>query len=305
MHGFAVHAANPTNQVVSCKPGAISRIRYQSLTVNPQTTEPELPSGNEAAAKPLSRDENLDVAGTSREQEGLEPKGPAGESAQEQHLSVVCPFPGQPIRQRKHRGRGRYRVCGSTLISVQQATNIIEAVEFAKSIDLPLVAHVTIHWSGTVAFDDHDGLRFAKVREGLNKILLRRRIPNAWAWCRECKAHTDIVHCHLLFHLPVEYRSGPKLAEMEAHLARLVDLHGDGILGEFAVRLEIWPDPDGLYLIKGGGPDVWKQFPRIRKDWREGQGVIHGKRCGVCQNLGPAARGRVALKQQERTGAAS
>jgi hypothetical protein len=20
-------------------------------------------------------------------------------------------------------------------------------------------------------------------------------------WCRECKAHTDIVHCHLLFHL--------------------------------------------------------------------------------------------------------
>jgi hypothetical protein len=72
-------------------------------------------------------------------------------------------------------------------------------------------------------------------------------------------------------------------------------------LGEFAVKLTLWPDPDGLYLIKGGGPDVWKQFPRIRKDWREGQGVIHGKRCGVSQNLGAAARGRVALKQQERT----
>jgi hypothetical protein len=132
--------------------------------------------------------------------------------------------------------------------------------------DLPLVAHLTIHWSGTIAFDDHDGTRFAKVREGLNKILFRRGIPAAWVWCRECKAHTDIVHSHLLFYLPSEYRSGAKLAEIEAHLERLVDRHGDGILGEFAVKLEIWPDPDGLYLIKGGGPRVWAQFPRIRKN---------------------------------------
>jgi hypothetical protein len=168
-----------------------------------------------------------------------------------------------------------------------------------------LVAHLTIHWAGTVAFDDNDGKRFAKVREGLAKLLLRRGIPPAWIWCRECKAHTDVVHCHLLFHLPVEFRSGRKLDELTVAIERLVERHGDGILGEFAVKLVIHADPDGLYLIKGGGPDVWKQFPRIRKDWREGQGVIHGKRCGVSQNLAPAARGRVALKQQERTGAAS
>jgi hypothetical protein len=177
---------------------------------------------------------------------------------------------------------------------------------FVRTVDLPMVAHATIHLSGTVAFDDHDGTRFAKVREGLNKVLLRRGIPAAWAWCRECKAHTDIVHCHLLFHLPVEYSSGPKLAEMAAHLMRLVDLHGDGILGEFAVKLVIWPDPDGLYLIKGGGPMVWAQFPRIRKDWRKPQGVIHGKRFGVTQNIGPTARlragdaGESLLWQQAR-----
>jgi hypothetical protein len=161
------------------------------------------------------------------------------------------------------------------------------------------VAHVTIHWSGTVAFDDHDGTRFAKVREGLAKVLLRRDIPPAWVWCRECKAHTDIVHSHLLFHLPVEYRSGPKLAEIEAHLLRLVGRHGDGILGEFTVALKLWSDPDGLYLIRGGGPDVCKRFPRIRKDWRKPQGVIHGKRCGTSQNLGPAAR---ACKNWPTTG---
>lgn len=72
------------------------------------------------------------------------------------------------------KARGPYRVYGSKYISVPQAKNLIEAVDFAKSIDLPLVAHLTIHWSGTVAFDDHEGARFAKVREGLVKVLLRR-----------------------------------------------------------------------------------------------------------------------------------
>jgi hypothetical protein len=154
----------------------------------------------------------------------------------------------------------------------------------------PLVAHLTIHWSGTIAFDDPDCARFAKVRKGLNKILFRRGIPGAWVWCRECKAHTDIVHCHLLFQLPPQYRSSAKLDQIKAALDRLVGRHGDGILGEFAVKLMIWPDPDGLYLIKGGGPKVWKLFPHIRKTWRTAQGVVHGKRCRTSQNIGRAAR---------------
>src|SRR5262249_10504664 len=103
----------------------------------------------------IQHGENLDVVRTSRDQENLQPKGSAGESALDPHLSVVCPFPAQPSIQRK--ARGRYRAHGSKYISVPQATNLIEAVAFAKSIDLPLVAHLTIHWSGTVAFDDHEG----------------------------------------------------------------------------------------------------------------------------------------------------
>ena len=236
----------------------------------------------------LQLDENLDVVRTSRDQESVEPKGSASESPPDPLLSVVCPFPAQPDNRRKH--RGRYRPRGTKYISVPQATNIVEAVRFAKSIDLPLVAHFTLHWSGTVAFDDPDGSRFAKAREGLAKLLLRRGIPPTWAWCRECKAHTDIVHCHLIFHMPIDYRTGPKLDGIKAALERLVDRHGDGILGEFAVKLTLWPDPDGLYLIKGGGPTVWKLFPRIRKEWRKAQGIIFGKRCGTSQSLGPAAR---------------
>ena len=235
----------------------------------------------------------MDVAGTSRDLESLEAKGPAGNFAPDPLLSVVCPSPAQPARERKH--RGHYRPRGSKYISVPQATNLIEAVKFAKSIDLPLVAHLTIHWSGTDAWDDPDGTRFAKVREGLAKVLNRRGIPVAWVWCRECKKHTDIVHSHLLFHLPAEYRFGRKLDELTVALERLVALHGGGIWSEYAVKLKIWRDPDGLYLLKGGGPEVWRLF-RIKKKWREAQGVIHGKRCGTSQSIGPAARLRALMQ---------
>ena len=258
----------------------------------PLDTEP----GDNRSAQ---RDENLDVVRTSRDQESLEPQAWRVIPVLLRTYLVVCPSPGQPVSQRNH--RGRYRPRGSKSISVQQAANILEAVKFAKSIGVPLVAHLTLHWSGTVAFDDPDGTRFASIREGLSKVLLRRGIPPAWIWCRECKAHTDVVHCHLLFHLPAEYRTGAKRDEIEAHLERLVDRHGDAILGEFAVRLQVWPDPDGLYLIKGGGPKVWKLFPRIRQKWRTSQGVVYGKRCGTSQSIGPAARLRALMQTTAST----
>ena len=85
---------------------------------------------------------------------------------------LLCALTRTARRQPKR--RGPYRAGGSKYLSVTQATNIIEAVNFAKLIGLPLVAHATIHWSGTIAFDDPDGIRFAKVREGLSKVFVRR-----------------------------------------------------------------------------------------------------------------------------------
>ena len=259
-------------------------------------------------AEPLNdrsaqRDENLDVPGLDQERNIGGAKGPAGNSAPDPHLSVVCPFPAPLLRLRKH--RGRYRARGSKLVSVPQATNIIEAVDHARTIGLPLVAHATIHWSGSVVFDDPDGKLFAKVREGLHKWLIRRGIVGGLTcvWCRECKAHTDIVHYHLLFDLPVEYRTGARFLQVEAALFRLVGRHGGGILGEFAVKLIIHPDPDGLYLIKGGNKEVWDHF-NIRKEWRKSQGIIHGKRCGVTENVGRAARNRCRLRLLTERGAA-
>ena len=187
----------------------------------------------------------------------------------------------------------RKQLRASKSITMRQATSIMEAVRFAKLIDLPLVAHLTIHWSLTDAGDDPDGKLFAKVREGLDKWLHRHGIVFASAWSRERQSggQSDVVHCHLLFHLPVQYRTGKKLLKVEDAISRLVQRHGRGLTDERAIKLVIHDNPDGKYLIKGGGTKVWKRF-RVRKEHRRSQGLIHGKRCGVTENIGPAARQR-------------
>ena len=121
------------------------------------------------ARRKLIASKNLDVPETSHDSITQAANGSAGDLTPEPLLSVVSPDAAPNEKQ-----RGRYRPHGSKHLSLDQATNIIEAVDYARAIKFPfLVAHVTIHWSGTVAFDDHHGTRLAKVREGLKKVLLR------------------------------------------------------------------------------------------------------------------------------------
>jgi hypothetical protein len=118
-----------------------------------------------------------------------------------------------------------------------------------------------------------------------------------------------VDHCHLLFYLPVEYRTGKKLLEVEAAIYRLIkrhgrrdgDKHGDGYWADEVIKVVIHDNPDGKYLIKGGDPKVWKRF-RVRKEHRRLQGMIHGKRCGTTENIGPAARKRWNNGQDDKEG---
>ena len=240
--------------------------------------------------------QNLDVVRTSQDPEIGRAKGGAGELAPASLLSSLCACPAQPDQQCER--RRQYRVGGTRYITVPQATNIIEAVAFAKSASLRLVAHLTVHWAYADIGDDPDGKLFAKVREGLDKWLGRQNIRFAGVWARERQSggRSDVVHYHLLFHLPVEYRTGAKLRQIETAISRLVELHGGGILHEQVVDLRVHENPDGKYLIKGGGPDVWKRF-RLRPEHRRRQGIIYGKRCGTTQNIGPAARKRWKERQ--------
>src|SRR5262245_34015013 len=70
---------------------------------------------------------------------------------------------------------------------------------------------------------------------------------------------------------------------MGAAIYRLINRHGRGYWADEVIKLNIWPNPDGKYLIKGGGRKVWKKFG-LRKEHRRLQGIIHGKRCGTTEN---------------------
>jgi hypothetical protein len=208
---------------------------------------------------------------------------------------ALLPLPeadrGEPTKPRQPRASKR--------ITMRQATNIMEAVRFAKMIGLPLVAHLTVHWSLTDVTDDPDGKLFAKVREGLDKWLDRHGVEFAGVWARERQAggESDVVHCHLLFHLPVDFRTGKKLRQVEAAILRLVKHHGGDVMDDRAIKLVIHDNPDGKYLIKGGGPKVWRRF-RLWKEHRRLQGIIRGKRCGLTENIGPSARQRRKNQQE-------
>jgi hypothetical protein len=183
----------------------------------------------------------------------------------------------------------------STHITLRQATNMMEAVAFARRIGTPLNCHLTIHWIGTKAGDDPDGRRFAKVREGFDKWLMRHGVPGGLTavWVRERGSDGlgEIVHCHMLLHLAHPFLRGRRHVEVERALERLVDLHGEGNYAAFTLKVTFPDNPDGIYLLKGGCPGVWRRFG-VPAMWRASQGVIIGKRCGTTENIGSAARKR-------------
>lgn len=203
--------------------------------------------------------------------------------------SAALPLPpdwGEATKPKKQPRPSKY-------ITMRQASNLMAAVTCAREIGTPLSAHATIHWAGTHAGDDPDGRRFAKVREGFDKWLARQGIPEGLTaiWVRErlSGGSAEVVHCHMLCHLPPAYRKGRKYDQVISALERLIDRHGVANYLDCTLKLTFPANPNGVYLLKGGGADVWRKFA-VPQAWRNPQGRIFGKRCGVTENIGAAAR---------------
>jgi hypothetical protein len=172
---------------------------------------------------------------------------------------------------------------------------MMEGLSFAREIGMPLNTHLIIHWGGTLAGDDPDGKLFAKFRYLLD-LRFRRKfgIPLTGIWVRErhrnkrTRQQSEVVHSHSLLHLPSRWREA-----LRQDAEQLVTLVAGPILDGRTIQLTFPTNPDGKYLLKGGTPAVWGAFGLPEK-WRSklGEGLIEGKRCGVTQNLGPAARER-------------
>jgi hypothetical protein len=181
---------------------------------------------------------------------------------------------------------------------------MMDGLSFAREIGRPLNTHLIIHWGGTLAGDDPDGWRFAKLRYLLDKRLRRKyRIPLTGIWVRErhrnkrTRQQSEVVHSHLLLYLPFRFREAAR-----QDVEQLVTFVAGPILDDRTIELTFPANPDGKYLLKGGTPAVWEAFGLPNK-WRSrlGEGIIQGKPCGVTQNIGSAGETVVASLIRRRS----
>ena len=105
----------------------------------------------------------------------------------------------------------------------------------------------------------------------------------------------------MLLHLAHPFIRGRRRIEVERALERLIDRHGEGDYLDCTLQLTFPSNANGVYLVKVGGPEVWRKFG-VPSCWRKRQGFICGKRCGVTENIGPAARNSAGVEKARVSG---
>lgn len=200
-------------------------------------------------------------------------------------------------------GRGRggarnktYRI--SEGLTGRQVTNLVDAVEHAARVNLPLNRMVTVHWQAAGVPPKAMSRATGRFLDLLSKTLKRHGSSTAWVWVHE-NGDDKGGHCHLLVHVPsslVRYiscrqRSWLKRITGKPYKRRtILSRPVGGLLG-----LEVGnPDLHALnlretlnYLIKGTD----QQTAEVRHLTRlQAAGPVYGKRCGTSQNIGCKAR---------------
>jgi hypothetical protein len=74
----------------------------------------------------------------------------------------------------------------------------------------------------------------------------------------------------MLFHLAHPFLAGQKRIQVETALERLIDRHGRGNWGGFTLKLTFPPNPNGLYMLKGGGPDRHERLSMVGRRVKAG-----------------------------------
>lgn len=163
-------------------------------------------------------------------------------------------------------------------------------MQFARAQGLTLNCFVTINAFGTDCDLDRALTGLEYVRDQAAKWFAyhscRTLTPYAAVWVMENP--NSRLHLHWLLHLP----EGLWLA-FEAMLHKWVR-RGLGVPEPDAIHMA---DADGNainYILKGQAPG-YVSNPR----WRSIQGPVWGKRCGMSQSLGPAAREKAASPSQD------
>lgn len=185
----------------------------------------------------------------------------------------------------------------TSVITSDQARNLLASYDHAQEIGSPLNTHITIHWAGTAQVAARVPERIRKLLERMRHWLERRSVSCYYVWAQEPSKkrleNSDIPHLHLMVHVPHIYRSS-----FEAMMSEWVGgvLH-DNTLKFTDIGSNDWRQR--TYLVKGVNPktkdaDLRGIIQEKGRKAKEARGPVEGKRCGVSRNLDRAARARYA-----------
>lgn len=173
----------------------------------------------------------------------------------------------------------------SVHIGRKQVTNMTPAQRLAEKLGFPLNTLVTINFDHTDCAPEQVGTAFAKLRAyfgrwpGSAAARSGKKTPPTFEWVVE---NANSLAAHWLVHIPL----GSKRDFKERLPVWLTRATG-GITCPSAIDIRPAHHPKGLikYLKKGVDP-AYADHYRVTAI---PQGLVHGKRCGFSQNLGPAA----------------
>lgn len=214
------------------------------------------------------------------------------------HDPAFSPLPG--------RGGARNRADRvTTALSERDAGKLLEANARALQIGLPFNRFITVHWESAGLAD---GLKATgRLLKLMGDWLRTRGRQVAFTWVRE-NGHGKGAHVHILIHLPPDLLDAFNRRQ-RGWLKACGALWRGGVLKTRSIgrtyQQALGGGPDYLanlaetvdYVLKSADHRARERFG-VRRC--EDGGTVVGKRCGVSQNLGPAAC-RLALKIQANT----
>ena len=71
---------------------------------------------------------------------------------------------------------------------------------------------------------------------------------------------SEVVHSHLLLHLPSHFERSPYREAFLKGVEELVGLVGEVVLDDRTITLTFPNNPDGKYLLKAATRAVWNRF---------------------------------------------
>jgi hypothetical protein len=189
----------------------------------------------------------------------------------------------------------------STALRLGEVRNIFAAAVFTQRNSLPLNRHTTIHFDAACIADPVASLR------GYTKLardwLRTKGAPFAYIWVRESGGRKG-EHAHLLMHVPAnlvrEFARRERGWRKRMGAKRALGAFHSTPVGRSYLHAEVGIQygqsySDHLaeivgYLVKGAEPRAVKAFGLVRV---EAGGELWGKRTGMSENIGRAARARL------------